>query len=42
MITVPLEAFGNYTMYGTIKFFVSLQDLIDTYIDSIAPGQHTE
>ena len=41
MITVPLEAFGNYTMYGTIKFFVSLQDLIDTYIDSIAPGQQS-
>ena len=41
MITVPSETFGNYTMYGTIKFSVSLQDLINTYIDSIAPGQQS-
>ena len=39
MITVPSEPFHNCTMYGTIKFSISLQDLVDTYIDSIAPCQ---
>ena len=41
MITIPLTAFGNYTIYGTIKFSVSLQHVIDTYIDSIATGQQS-
>ena len=28
-------------MYGTIKFSISLQDLIDTYIESIVPDQQS-
>lgn len=39
MMTVPSEPFRNCTMYGIIKFSISLQDLIDTYIECIAPGQ---
>ena len=39
MMTVPSEPFRNCTMYGIIKFSISLQDVIDTYIECIAPCQ---
>ena len=34
MITVPSEAFDNYTTYGASKFSISLQDLIDNRVTS--------
>ena len=41
MITVTSEPFHNCTMCGAIKFSISLQDLIDTYIESIVPCQQS-